>query len=29
MLVWWGSAEFMYWSFRHGRQHRSSITHAH
>jgi xanthosine utilization system XapX-like protein len=29
MLVWWGSAEFTYWSFRRGRQHRSSITHAH
>jgi len=29
MLVWWGSAEFMYWSVRRGRQHRSSITHAH
>jgi hypothetical protein len=29
MLVWWGSAEFTYWSVRRGRQHRSSITHAH
>jgi hypothetical protein len=28
MLVWWGSAEFTYWIFRRGRQHRSSITHA-
>jgi len=28
MLVWWGSAVFAYWSFRRGRQHRSSITHA-
>jgi hypothetical protein len=28
MLVWWGSAQFMYWSFRRSRQHRSSITHA-
>jgi hypothetical protein len=29
MLVWFVSAEFTYWSFRRGRQHRSSITHAH
>jgi hypothetical protein len=29
MLVWWGSAEFTCWSVRRGRQHRSSITHAH
>ena len=29
MVVWWGSAELMYWGFRHGRQQDSKITHAH
>ena len=29
MLVWFASGQFAYWSFRRGRQHRSSITHAH
>jgi len=28
MLVWWGSAVFMYWSFRRRRQQDSSIPHA-
>jgi hypothetical protein len=28
MVVWWGSAELMYWSVRRSRQHHSSITHA-
>lgn len=29
MVVWWGSAELMYWGFRHSRQQDSKITHAH
>jgi hypothetical protein len=29
MGLWWGSAKLMHWTFRRGRQHRSSITHAH
>jgi hypothetical protein len=29
MVVWWGSAELMYWGFRHGRHQASSIPDAH
>jgi hypothetical protein len=29
MLVWWGSAELMYWGFRHSRHQDSSIPDAH
>ena len=29
MMVWWGSAELMYWSFRRGRQQDFSIPRAH
>jgi hypothetical protein len=29
MVLWWGSAEFMYWSFRRSRQQDSSIPDAH
>ena len=29
MVLWWGSAELMYWGFRHGRHQDSSIPHAH
>ena len=28
MLIWFGSGQFAYWSFRRGRRHRSSITQA-
>ena len=29
MVLWWGSGQLMYWTFRRGRQQASSIPHAH